>query len=150
KMGIALAEAAARMGADVTLVLGPSSLKPWSAVRTINVTTAADMFDAVEARRAEQDVFILAAAVSDYTPAAPAPQKLKKNEDGLHIDFVRTIDILQHLGENIAPHQTLVGFALETENELANAIDKLKRKNLDIIVLNSLNDAQSGFGYDTN
>lgn len=151
KMGVAIANELAKIGADVTLVLGPASgtdVNP--GIRKIQVTTAAEMFDACQSVFEKCDLAIMAAAVADYTPVTVAKQKIKKTEGSLTIELTKTKDILKSLGENKKEHQVLAGFALETSDEKANAIAKLKGKNADMIVLNSLNDEGAGFGHDTN
>lgn len=150
KMGMALAEAATKLGASVTLICGPSSIESSDAINRIEVITAQQMFDAVIKVEAEQDVLILSAAVADYRPKQSATTKIKKKDTSLIIELEPTPDILATLGSIKKPHQTLVGFALETDNELENAADKLKRKNCDLLILNSLNDEGAGFGHDTN
>ena len=149
RMGFALAEAAARRGAEVTLVAGPSSLETPRGVERIDVVSAADMYEAVMARR-DADVVLMAAAVADYTPAERSEHKTKKSEGDATMALVRTRDILAELGAKKAERQVLVGFAMETENGVANAAKKLEAKNLDFIVLNHLNDEGSGFSVDTN
>lgn len=150
KMGVALADVAASLGAKVTLVIGPSSIQTKNPqVNRIDVVSADEMFKATISHFKTTNIAILAAAVADYKPAQIANQKIKKIDSTLHIDLVPTIDILQTLGQQKS-HQILVGFALETNNELQNAQDKLKRKNLDFIVLNSLKDKGAGFKADTN
>ncbi|WNJ20825.1 bifunctional phosphopantothenoylcysteine decarboxylase/phosphopantothenate--cysteine ligase CoaBC [Pontibacter sp. G13] len=150
KMGYALAEQAAYMGATVTLVSGYTHLEEPRGVNRIVARTAEDMYQAVHAVAANQDLMIFSAAVADYTPATVADQKMKKGDGDLSIPLKRTHDILKSVGAIKREDQTLVGFALETQNEQANAEGKLKRKNLDLIVLNSLNDKGAGFGHDTN
>lgn len=150
KMGYALAAEAARRGATVTLVSGPTSLPDPPGVETLRVQSAQEMYEAVMARAAAQDVCIMAAAVADYTPAEVAPHKLKKQGGPLTLVLERTPDILATVGANKPPGQFLVGFALETEQEVENARRKLHQKNLDLIVLNSLRDPGAGFGHDTN
>lgn len=150
KMGIAIAEAAARQGALVTLVCGPSSVESSDSVKRINVKTAQEMFDVVMEIESEQDVLILSAAVADYRPKIVADTKIKKKDNGLTIELESTPDILATLGTRKTANQVLVGFALETDNELENAIDKLNRKNCDLLVLNSLQNEGAGFGHDTN
>lgn len=150
KMGFALAQIASEMGAEVTLVAGPVSLKSSnSSVNRIDVISAKDMFEAVTNEFSNQDVVIMAAAIADYTPLNYSDSKIKKKEGDLSISLKRTTDILAHLGEN-KTNQTLVGFALETNNELENAKGKMERKKLDFIILNSLNDKGAGFAGDTN
>lgn len=150
KMGFALAEAARDLGADVTLVSGPVSLPNPAGIHVVRVESAAQMFEAVTARHLDQDIVIKAAAVADYTPANPASQKLKKQDQELRIELERTQDILFYLGANKPAGQMLVGFALETNDALEQARNKLHRKRLDLIVLNTLEDAGAGFGHDTN
>lgn len=150
KMGFALAEAAANRGAQVTLVTGPVSLQTTtSGIRRIDVQSAAEMFKACEAVYAKMDIAIMSAAVADYSPATVESKKIKKKDIGLSIDLVKTVDILQTLGQQ-KKKQLLIGFALETDNELRNAEEKLLRKNADMIVLNSLQDTGAGFKSDTN
>lgn len=151
KMGFAIADELAKLGADVTLVSGPSAqISKEQSVNRINVTSAAEMLDACLQNYSYVKACIMSAAVADYTPVTVARQKIKKKEDGFSIDLKKTTDILNELGRKKAPGQILVGFALETNNEEINAIDKLQRKNLDFIVLNSLNDEGAGFKKDTN
>ena len=150
KMGIAIAEAALAGGAEVTLICGPSHVQSSSGVRRINVQSAQNMYDAVMAEQADHDVLILSAAVADYRPRTVADNKIKKQSAKLTIELEPTPDILASLGKMKRADQLLVGFALETENELENAKGKLSRKNCDLIVLNSLQDPGAGFGHDTN
>ena len=150
KMGIALANEAVRQGAEVHLILGPSSEKNiHSQIHLHRVVNAQQMYEAAVTEFSTCDIAILAAAVADYTPEIVAPEKIKKKGSNLSLTLVPTIDILASLGK-IKTTQTLIGFALETENEVANAQTKLKKKNLNGIVLNSLRDAGAGFGTDTN
>lgn len=150
KMGFDIAECAARNGAEVVLVSGPTHLKAnIDRIHTIRVTSAKEMYDACHAHFASVDVAIAAAAVADYRPKTVAPQKIKKAESSLTIALEKTQDILASLGA-IKKNQFLVGFALETENEIENAQQKIRKKNLDLIVLNSLNDEGAGFGKPTN
>ncbi len=150
RMGIQIAEAAANLGAQVTLVLGPSVLKATNdRIHTINVVCAADMFEAVKEVYSTVDVAIASAAVADYRPKNKSDQKIKKKEGDMFIELERTTDILNWMGEQKVK-QFLVGFALETQNEVENAKGKLTRKNLDLIVLNSLNDKGAGFKNKTN
>jgi len=150
KMGYELAKAAAEMGAQVILVSGPSSLiLENDSITLIRVTSGDEMYEAAHAHFKDAHIAICAAAVADYRPKTKADQKIKKKDDQLTIDLVKNKDILLSLGE-IKENQYLVGFALETENELENAKGKLKKKNLDAIVLNSMNDSGAGFGNDTN
>ncbi len=150
KMGYALADAAKFLGAKVTLVSGPTAISPPQGVRTISVESGKQMLDAMIEHADHQDVIIMAAAVSDYAPSNISPQKIKKNDDTLSISFNKTKDILFSLGQQKKDHQILVGFALETNDEISNAQKKLSKKQLDLIVLNSLQDKGAGFGYDTN
>jgi phosphopantothenoylcysteine decarboxylase/phosphopantothenate--cysteine ligase len=150
KMGFAIAKAAANLGAEVYLISGPSHQQiNHSLVRRIDVISADDMYKAAHQYFKEVDVAILSAAVADYKPKNVATQKIKKKGSTLDIELTQTKDILASLGE-IKEHQFLVGFALETNNELENAKGKLKRKNLDAIILNSLQDKGAGFATDTN
>lgn len=149
-MGYELARKAADLGASVILVSGPSHLSvQHSSIKLINVFSADEMYHETHGVFKEMDIVICAAAVSDYRPKSVAEQKIKKTEGEFVITLVKNKDILLSLG-NIKEKQFLVGFALETENETENAIGKLKRKNLDAIVLNSLNDTGAGFGKPTN
>lgn len=151
KMGIALAERLAELGAEVTLVLGPTHLRSKNnTINTVLVESALQMFDACSTAFPTCDIAILSAAVADYRPKEMAAQKIKKSGDTLEISLERNKDILAHLGTMKSSKQILVGFALETENELENALNKLKSKNADFIVLNSLQDSGAGFGTDTN
>ena len=150
KMGFAIARAAANLGAEVFLISGPSHQKiKHSFVKRINVVSAVEMYKAAHTYFNDVDIAILSAAVADYKPKNIASQKIKKKDSMLEIELTPTKDILASLGE-IKKHQFLVGFALETNNELENAKGKLKRKNLDAIVLNSLQDKGAGFATDTN
>lgn len=150
KMGYALADEAANLGAEVVLVSGPSheTVKN-SSVNKVSVTSAKEMYDAVHEHFLGCDVAILSAAVADYRPVTVASEKIKKQEGLLTLQLEKTEDILASIGK-IKKHQFLVGFALETQNELENAKIKLQKKNLDLIVLNSLNDEGVAFGADTN
>lgn len=151
KMGIAVAEALAARGAEVTLILGPTSERPQSnAVKTILVESAADLYRECAAVFPIADIAVMAAAVADYRPQLKADEKIKKDRADMQLALVKTTDTLAALGKIKRAGQTLIGFALETNNELDNAADKLERKNADMIVLNSLRDAGAGFGYDTN
>jgi len=150
KMGFAIANQAARLGAEVVLISGPSQLEPEHGnIRLIKVTSTKEMYDAAHAEFGDTDVFIAAAAVADYRPKTVADQKIKKNDPSLSLELVKTEDILASLGA-IKKDQKLVGFALETSNEEQNARKKLEKKNLDFIVLNSLQDSGAGFKGDTN
>ncbi len=150
KMGYALAKMAARRGAEVTLVSGQTALEQLQFVETVPVRSAADMYEAVTSRAAEQDIIIKAAAVADYRPKYVSGQKMKKQDGELVIELERTDDILAHLGENRREGQFLCGFAMETENLLENSRKKLEKKHLDMIVANSLRVEGAGFGGDTN
>jgi len=151
KMGIALADAAARMGAEVDLVLGPVNISPTeSSVKVTNIISAADMARECLIRFRDADIAILAAAISDFTPENVPGNKIKRDDTDLVIRLRPTKDVAAELGKSKSARQLVVGFALETENEIANATSKLKRKNLDLIVLNSLRDKGAGFGFDTN
>jgi phosphopantothenoylcysteine decarboxylase/phosphopantothenate--cysteine ligase len=150
KMGFAIAEAAANLGAEVTLISGPVSLQlEHSFIKIVRVTSAQEMYDATHGSFATCDIAILSAAVADYKPIQVADQKIKKKDGSLTLQLTKTKDILASLGA-IKKDQFLVGFALETQNEEENAKLKLKKKNLDLIVLNSLNDKGAGFKVDTN
>jgi phosphopantothenoylcysteine decarboxylase/phosphopantothenate--cysteine ligase len=151
KMGFAIADELARLGADVTLISGPSAqLSKQPGITRIDVTSAAEMLDACLQHFDNSRACIMSAAVADYTPVTVADQKIKKQDAGFSIDVKKTTDILSELGKRKQPGQILVGFALETNDEEKNAIDKLQRKNLDFIVLNSLKDEGAGFKTDTN
>lgn len=150
KMGIAVARAAMQRGAQVTLVCGHCDVKPPMFVDVVNVMTAQEMFDAVTQRADEQDIIIKAAAVADYTPAVTADSKLKKSDDDMKIDLVRTKDILKTLGEDKREGQIICGFSMETDNVLENSRAKLEKKNCDMICANSLRTQGAGFGTDTN
>nr|WP_321224593.1 bifunctional phosphopantothenoylcysteine decarboxylase/phosphopantothenate--cysteine ligase CoaBC [uncultured Psychroserpens sp.] len=150
KMGFEIAKAAANLGAEVTLISGPShQTVAHSFINLIRVTSAQEMYDACHNYFENVDIAILSAAVADYRPKNVAHQKIKKKETTFTIELEKTKDILKSLGE-IKKHQFLVGFALETDNELEYAKGKLESKNLDLIVLNSLNDKGAGFGGSTN
>lgn len=150
KMGYALARDCMLRGANVTLVSGQSALTPPPFTNVISVTSAKDMFDAVTAHAAKQDIIIKAAAVADYRPASVATEKMKKKDNALSIELERTDDILQYLGEHKQPQQFLCGFSMETEQMLENSRKKLEKKHLDMIVANNLKQAGAGFGTDTN
>lgn len=150
KMGFALAEACAQMGASVELLSGPVALPTPQGARRHDVTSAQEMLKAAQELFPQCDAAILCAAVADYTPASQSPQKIKRTDEGMHIDLVPTADIAAELGKTKGPKQKLVGFALETNDEIVHAEAKLKKKNFDFIVLNSLRDEGAGFGVDTN
>jgi phosphopantothenoylcysteine decarboxylase/phosphopantothenate--cysteine ligase len=151
KMGIAIAEELASKGYEVTLVKGPTHLSPVNpAIRQIDVETAGEMFDACAQYFADSDVIVFAAAVADYTPKFRSATKIKKKEGEFSIEMVRTKDIAAELSKTKKTGQVLVGFALETDNEMNYAREKLVKKHFDFIVLNSMNDEGAGFQYDTN
>jgi len=150
KMGYAIADQMAKLGASVTLISGPAAQRSHYAVKRVDITTAAEMLAACQKYFPAAKVCIMSAAVADYTPVTVATQKIKKQDGGLNIDLKKTTDILKALGEVKRPDQLLIGFALETNNEEESAIGKLQKKNLDFIVLNSLNDEGAGFKTDTN
>lgn len=150
KMGYAIAEELKNLGADVTLVTGPTSLSTSLAIHSIAIRSAQEMFDACAQHFENADIIVMSAAVADYTPKEPAFEKIKKKAEDFTIELKKTTDILGTLGQRKKKNQTLVGFALETNNELAHAQDKLNRKNADFIVLNSMQDRGAGFGTDTN
>jgi phosphopantothenoylcysteine decarboxylase/phosphopantothenate--cysteine ligase len=150
-MGICIADEFANQGADVVLVCGPSAIKSKnSAVKRIDVVSAKEMFDICKQHFESTDITVCSAAVADYVPKHVATQKIKKNDENFVLELVKNPDILGYLGRNKKPNQFLVGFALETENELQNAENKLKSKHLDMLVLNSLNEKGAGFGHQTN
>lgn len=150
KMGFDIAKVAADEGAEVVLVTGPTHLKmSHSSVKVINVTSSEEMYHACHEYFDDMDAAVAAAAVADYRPKYVAPQKIKKSDSNLTLELEKTKDILSSLGEK-KKNQFLIGFALETENEIENAKLKIKKKNLDLIVLNSLNDEGAGFGKPTN
>ncbi len=150
KMGYAIARAAAMRGAEVTLVSGETALTPPLFVNTINIRSAADMYEAVKAAAPDQDIIIKAAAVADYTPVTVADSKIKKSDSDMSIALTRTTDILGYLGAHKTPGQFLCGFSMETDNVLENSRIKLSKKNADMIVANSIRTAGAGFGTDTN
>jgi len=150
KMGFDIAKAAANAGAEVILVSGPTHLKMDNPlIKVVNVTSSEEMYNACHEYFEGVDVAVAAAAVADYRPKNVATQKIKKNESEFILELEKTKDILSSLGK-IKKEQFLIGFALETENEIENAKLKIKKKNLDLIVLNSLNDEGAGFGKPTN
>ena len=150
KMGYAIARAAARRGAEVTLVSGPVSLAAPKYVSLVPIRSAQEMFEAVMAAALRADIVIKAAAVADYRPAAVADNKLKKKDGELSIPLERTKDILAALGESKRPGQFLCGFSMETENMLENSRKKLEKKHLDLIAANNVKVAGAGFAVDTN
>jgi len=150
KMGFAIAERFARLGAEVTLITGPTAEKSSMQLNRIDVVSAAQMLAACEKEFPKAEIMVMSAAVADYTPVNTASQKIKKNSSEFNLELKKTEDILATLGKLKTESQILVGFALETENEEEHAKDKLIRKNLDLIILNSLNDKGAGFKMDTN
>ena len=152
KMGFAIAEELANRGAEVLLIAGPVDLQiSHPNIKRVNVSSAAQMFDAAIEHFPQSDIAVMAAAVADYTPNTVSDIKIKKqNDDGLTIELYKTKDILKHLGAIKTTAQVLVGFALETNNEEANALKKLKEKNANFIVLNSMQTPGAGFRHDTN
>lgn len=150
KMGYALARTAALMGAQVTLVSGQTALAAPLFVKTVPVTTAKEMFDAVVSLAPEQDIVVKAAAVADYRPAIVFEEKVKKSDSELSIPLERTDDILKYLGAHKPSGQFLCGFSMETEHMIGNSREKLTKKNLDMIVANNLKTEGAGFGTDTN
>jgi phosphopantothenoylcysteine decarboxylase/phosphopantothenate--cysteine ligase len=151
KMGVAIAEELARKGAEVTLIIGPSAVKTIVPnIRRIDVQSAQQMFDAANAHFKNVSIAVLAAAVADYSPVEKAAQKIKKKEEQFTLQLQKTKDILAHVGSAKTRQQTVVGFAMETENEEANAVQKAINKNADFIVLNSVNHDNEAFGSDFN
>lgn len=151
KMGFALAEEFASRGAEVVLVAGPVCLKTeHQEIRRIDVESASEMYAAVMEQAESSHIVVSCAAVADFTPAGKAEFKLKRGEDALRLELMPTPDIAAELGKRKKDQQFLVGFALETNDEASNAMQKLHKKNLDLIVLNSLKDKNACFGYDTN
>ena len=150
KMGYALAENAMLRGADVTLVSGPCSIDPPPFVSEISVVSAGEMFEAVTKCAAEQDIFLMTAAVADYRPKKAADEKIKKNGEEASLSLIRTEDILAWLGENRREGQYLCGFSMETEHMLENSRKKLQKKHVDMIAANNLKVQGAGFGTDTN
>ena len=151
KMGIALAIEAANNGALVSLVLGPTHLECNHAnIKVYKVVTASQMYEQVNTCFSTSDISIFTAAVADYKPNIVSENEIKKSDNNLNISLAKTVDILAEMGNKKSDEQFIVGFALETDNEVENANDKLKRKNLDMIVLNSLNNKGAGFQHSTN
>lgn len=151
KMGFAIAEAIADRGAAVELVCGPTHLfTSHPNITVTHVTTAAQMYEACTTRFGAADIAVLAAAVADYRPVVQAAEKIKKKDGNLTLELTKTHDIAEELGKRKRDNQLIVGFALETNDERANALKKLSAKNFDLIVLNSLQDDGAGFGHDTN
>jgi phosphopantothenoylcysteine decarboxylase/phosphopantothenate--cysteine ligase len=150
KMGLFLANEAINLGAEVTLVIGPNNLTINPLINCINIQSAQEMYEVVHKNVDNADIVIMSAAVADYSPKNVSDIKIKKKTDSLTIELTPTKDILKSVGDIKKSNQLLVGFALETNNEKENATKKLKTKNLDLIVLNSLNDKGAGFGFNTN
>lgn len=150
KMGYALARIAMYRGADVTLVSGPTSIKPPICVKLVPVVSASEMFEAVKELAPDMDIIIKAAAVADYTPAVYHDEKIKKSDGDSALELVRTEDILSYLGKNRREGQVICGFSMETENLIENSRKKLIEKNIDLIVANNLREEGAGFGTDTN
>jgi len=150
KMGFAIADELVKLGAEVTLIAGPSAQKASEILKRVDVTSAEDMFNACNAIFDDNDITIMCAAVADYKPKTIASQKIKKQENNLVLELEKTIDILASLGKRKKDDQILVGFALETNDEETYAKSKLEKKNLDLVILNSLNDKGAGFKSDTN
>ncbi|WP_068785094.1 bifunctional phosphopantothenoylcysteine decarboxylase/phosphopantothenate--cysteine ligase CoaBC [Paenibacillus phocaensis] len=149
KMGFAIAKAARRLGAEVVLIAGHTQVEPPVGIPVTRVLSAQDMYEAVQAVWADTDILVMAAAVADYRPKEAAVQKIKKSEDALVLELVKNIDILETLGKQKTT-QFLIGFAAETENVEQHALDKLKRKNCDLLVANDVTQQGAGFGSDTN
>ena len=149
KMGYAVAHAAALRGASVTLIHGPTALPPVRFAEDVPVTSAQEMYDAVTGHFEDTDILVMAAAVADYRPASVAADKVKKSDGEMSIPLVRTADILGTIGPR-KTHQFLCGFSMETRDMVAHSADKLRRKNLDMVVANNLKDPGAGFGVDTN
>ncbi len=151
KMGYAIAQSFIKEGAQVTLISGPSSLDiPTGTANFIEVKSAKEMYEQAEKSYSDADITIFAAAVADYRPKSVAKEKIKKKAEGRTIEMEKTIDIAKTLGDIKQKHQLNIGFALETENEEVNALKKLKNKNFDLVVLNSLRDKNAAFGHNTN
>lgn len=150
KMGYALAKMAKLRGADVTLVSGPVSITAFPGIEVVDVTSAADMYDAITTRSSQADIVVMCSAVADYTPTLYSEQKVKKSEGDMSIALSRTKDILKNLGENKRDGQIVVGFSMETENLIENSQAKLQKKNVDMICANSISTDKTGFGVDTN
>ncbi|MDT0003352.1 bifunctional phosphopantothenoylcysteine decarboxylase/phosphopantothenate--cysteine ligase CoaBC [Listeria cossartiae subsp. cayugensis] len=150
KMGFSIAESAARHGANVTLVTTSKALPVPPGVEVIYVESAEEMYQAVNERKVAQDVFVMTAAVADYTPAQVSDQKIKKQPGDFTIEMKRTKDILLEIGQHKTAEQVVIGFAAETENLEANALKKLTSKNADMIVANNISEAGAGFSGDTN
>jgi phosphopantothenoylcysteine decarboxylase/phosphopantothenate--cysteine ligase len=151
KMGVAIARELKAKGAEVLLVAGPAvDTSDIEGITIVSVNTAEEMFRACQENFSDSDITVMAAAVADYTPTSGADEKIKKGEEQLQLELRKTTDILKSLGEKKKKDQVLVGFALETNNGREHALEKLKKKNADLIVLNTLKDPGAGFGHDTN
>ena len=151
KMGVALAEACYENGAEVTLILGPTHIKPiYKGIEVVSVITAEEMKITCDEYFKDTNILFMAAAVADYKPMTKSSQKIKKKDKEFDLTLCKNDDILKDLGLKKKEDQVIIGFALESENEIENALTKLKSKNLDFIVLNSLKDEGAGFGYETN
>ena len=150
KMGYAIAKVAVLRGAEVTLVSGPVSILPFTGIQKVDVKSAQEMYDAVTSRSDEQDVIIMCSAVADYKPAGYSEQKIKKQDGDMSISLERTQDILAYLGAHKHQRQVIVGFSMETENLIDRSLEKLTKKNVDLICANSIASEKTGFGVDTN
>jgi len=150
KMGVAIANYAQSLGAEVTLIAGPLQIAVPEGIKTISVLSALQMLDAVQKHYEEQDYFVMTAAVADYSVKNASKHKIKRTSDNLSLELVPNPDIAAWLGEHKKPEQTLVGFALETQNALEYGTQKLSKKNLDYVVINSHSSTGSGFGHETN
>jgi phosphopantothenoylcysteine decarboxylase/phosphopantothenate--cysteine ligase len=151
KMGYAIANVFAQQGAEVTLISGPVSIATYASnIQRTAIQTAEEMHTQCIKYAQKSDIIVMAAAIADYTPEAISTKKIKKNSDEFVLKLKKTKDVLKELGRIKKPEQILVGFALETDNEKANALKKVQDKNLDFIVLNSMKDKGAGFGFDTN
>jgi len=150
KMGVAIAEELATRGAEVQLVLGPSEIDVDKNISIKRVTSASEMYDECMEKFDTYDIIVMAAAVADFTPEIKSTEKIKKAGNEFSLKLLKTKDILSKAGEIKSEKQTLVGFALETNNEKENTLEKLSKKNADLIILNSLKDQGAGFGYNTN
>ncbi len=150
KMGISIAEELGMRGARVSLVLGPSDIEVGKNINVTRVTSADEMYECCMKNFKSYDIIVMAAAVADYKPKVKSDKKIKKNTSEFSLELIKTKDILYKAGELKTEKQTLVGFALETNNEKENALKKLSKKNTDLIILNSLNDKGAGFKFDTN
>jgi len=150
KMGYSIANKAYLRGANVTIVSGPVNVKAYDGINIINIKSAKNMFDEIKNIYKSFDYIIMAAAIADYTPKSFSDNKIKKSDDDLKIELVRTTDILKFLGENKLANQKLIGFSMETENLIENSKAKLIKKNADMICANSLNNNNTGFKSDTN